>query len=268
MKPSSHLPRKRFGQHFLTDPGILSRIVTSCYLRRDDLVLEIGPGLGALTEHLLQRIDKLQVVELDRDLAATLTRRWPPEKLTVHQMDILDCRLADLRDPGDDRPFRVVGNLPYNISTPLIFHLLEQIEEIKDMVFMVQTEVALRLAAGAGSRNYGRLSVMTALRLDAECLFDVPPDAFDPPPRVNSTVIRLTPKPSITSNAELETVAAIVSAAFAQRRKTLRNALSRLMDGTLIEAAGIDPGARAETVTPEAYVELAKRYLAQNRSNL
>jgi len=252
----THRPRKRFGQHFLIDQQILQRIASSFAPQATQNLVEIGPGLGALTDALLERVEHVTVIELDRDLATMLKQRFDSNQLTIQQMDILSCRLEDLERIYPDQKFRLVGNLPYNISTPLIFHLLQQIELIEDMLFMLQKEVAIRLAAKPGGKHYGRLTVMTALQLDATCLFDVPATAFDPPPKVESTVIRLKPKKQRMDFHQAQ-VNQLVTAAFAQRRKTLRNALSKLVTIKQIEAAGIDPGARAETVSPEGFVKLS-----------
>lgn len=253
----SHRPRKRFGQHFLIDQQVLQHIANSFAAKPMQNLLEIGPGQGALTDVLLQRVEHLTVIELDRDLAAFLSQRYDSSRLTVQQMDILSCNLNDLERDHPDQKLRLIGNLPYNISTPLIFHLLDQIELIEDMLFMLQKEVAIRLAAKPGNKQYGRLTVMTALQVDAVCLFDVPPAAFDPPPKVDSTVIRLTPKLQ-KIEFDQQKVNQLVTAAFAQRRKTLRNALSKMVSANQFADAGIDPGARAETISPEQFVKLSK----------
>ncbi|MBX2868235.1 MAG: 16S rRNA (adenine(1518)-N(6)/adenine(1519)-N(6))-dimethyltransferase RsmA [Acidiferrobacterales bacterium] len=259
-----HTPRKRFGQHFLVDQAILQRIAATCALGHPATIVEIGPGPGALTELLLPRTSRLIAVELDRDLANALPQRFPDTALEVHQMDVLNCQLASFQDQKNPAhpPFRVVGNLPYNISTPLIFHLLEQLDQIDQMVFMVQKEVAGRLSAAPGSKQYGRLSVMAALKLDTECIFDVPPAAFDPPPKVDSTVIRMQPRaqPIIEMQSpdfDETLTAKLVTAAFAQRRKTLRNALNGHASIQQMEEAGIDPTNRAEVISPEQYVRLS-----------
>ena len=255
---SGHRPRKRFGQHFLRDAQALSRIANAATSGNPANLLEIGPGLGALTGELVNRVPRLVAVELDRDLAAKLQNQYSPERLTVHQMDILDCELAALDRPSPAEPFRVVGNLPYNISTPLMFHLVSQLEQIESMVFLVQKEVALRIVAGPGSKTYGRLSVMAALDLDSEILFEVPPEAFDPPPRVDSTVIRLLPRSARDGSIDRQSVTRLVSTAFAQRRKTLRNALSGMVSDGQFAAAGIDPRMRAEALWPDDFVRLSK----------
>jgi len=260
----SHKPRKRFGQHFLVDPAVLQRIATACAIGQPTTIIEIGPGPGALTALLLPKTEHLIAIELDRDLAAALPKRFPDAHLEVRQMDVLNCQLSDFKCErnAQDRCFRVVGNLPYNISTPLIFHLLSQLDHIDQMVFMVQKEVAGRLTAQPGTKQYGRLSVMTALWLETERLFDVPPSAFEPPPKVDSTVIRMQPRatPIVekqSAHFDLELIAKIVTAAFAQRRKTLRNALNGIVTVEQMSLSDIDPGSRAEAISPESYIRLS-----------
>ena len=254
--------RRRFGQHFLTDPAILDRIIRAFSPQRTDKVLEIGPGTGVLTEVLLQQLDHLTAVELDRDLAALLDKKYDSKRLTVIQKDILRFDLATLAaensavEPGAGT-IRIVGNLPYNISTPLIFHLLDSMPLIADMVFMVQKEVALRLCARAGDRNFGRLSVMSSLELDCEYLFDVPPDSFTPPPRVDSAVIRLLPVATRIKVEDPHRFEQIVKQAFSQRRKTLRNSLSRLVTAEQFVMADIDPKLRAEKIDTAGFARLA-----------
>jgi 16S rRNA (adenine1518-N6/adenine1519-N6)-dimethyltransferase len=253
----SHRPRKRFGQHFLHDPAIIERIIEAVGPAPGDRLVEIGPGEGALTLPLLERGVRLTVIELDRDLAARLAAR--PEagdQLTVVQGDALKVSLASLAAPGER--LRLVGNLPYNISTPLLFRFIEQAGVIQDMHFMLQREVVERMAAPPGSKTYGRLSVMLAAACRVEALFDIGPGAFRPPPRVWSSVVRLVPwtaPPFPVPDPVL--FAEVVRRAFGQRRKTLRNALSGLVDEAGIRAAGCDPGARAETLPAEAFGRLA-----------
>ncbi len=202
----------------------------------------------------------ITVVELDRDLAQRLERRYAPERVRVIQADMLVFNLRDAiasDDPRAPARLRLVGNLPYNISTPLIFHLLKQIEHVHDMLFMLQKEVALRLAAGPGNKNYGRLSVMAAVELDCEPLFDVPPDAFDPPPKVTSTVLRLTPKKQPLQARDRQVFNTVVATAFGQRRKTLHNSLATLVQNEQFAQANINPALRAEALSVEEYVALA-----------
>ncbi|NGP54138.1 16S rRNA (adenine(1518)-N(6)/adenine(1519)-N(6))-dimethyltransferase RsmA [Thioalkalivibrio sp. XN8] len=253
----AHQPRKRFGQHFLHDPTVIERIVRAIGPVPGERLVEIGPGEGALTLPLLARGAKLTVIELDRDLAARLAAR--PEAgaaLTVVQADALKIELAELAAPGER--LRLVGNLPYNVSTPLLFRFIQQLAVIRDMHFMLQREVVERMAAGPGTKAYGRLSVMLAVACRVESLFDIGPGAFRPPPKVWSSVVRLEPWAAppfpVKDPARF---AEVVRRAFGQRRKTLRNALSGLVGEDAIRAAGCDPGARAETLPPAAFARLA-----------
>jgi 16S rRNA (adenine1518-N6/adenine1519-N6)-dimethyltransferase len=239
-----HQPRKRFGQHFLVDIGIIDRLVDAIAPHEGETFLEIGPGPGALTGPLLAHLSHLQVVEIDRDLARGLRAAVPSERLTVHETDALRFDLAPL---GQD--LRVVGNLPYNISTPLIFHLLAQADRIRDMHFMLQKEVVDRMVADPGSSAFGRLSVMVQHRCEAVSLFEVPPDSFEPPPAVDSAIVRLVPRPlAELGDVDPRRLAEVVTAAFSHRRKTLRNALGGLVDAPALEALGIDPGLRPEAL--------------------
>jgi 16S rRNA (adenine1518-N6/adenine1519-N6)-dimethyltransferase len=253
----SHRPRKRFGQHFLRDQQVIDRIVVAIDPRPGQHLVEIGPGEGVLTGPVLARCGAIDVVELDRDLAASLAERLgAPEGLTIHQADALGFDFCRLATAG---PVRVIGNLPYNISTPLIFHLLDQSECITDMVFMLQKEVVDRLVAAPGSRQYGRLSVMAGFYCTMSHLFDVGPDAFDPPPKVDSAIIRMLPRTvSDTDRALLPDLDVIVRTGFGQRRKTLRKSLSKLLDADQIESVGIDPAARPETLGLEEFKALAR----------
>lgn len=253
----SHRPRKRFGQHFLHDPRVIERIIDAVGPAPGERLVEIGPGEGALTLPLLARGVRLAVIELDRDLAARLAER--PEAgdtLTVVQGDALKVPLAALAAPGER--LRLVGNLPYNVSTPLLFRFIEQAGLIRDMHFMLQREVVERMVAPPGSRTYGRLSVMLAAACRVESLFDIGPGAFRPPPRVWSSIVRLEPwvePPFPVPDSTL--FAEVVRRAFGQRRKTLRNALAGLLDEAGIRAAGCDPGARAETLPAADFARLA-----------
>lgn len=247
--------KKRFGQHFLHDPHIIQSIVAAIAPRQTDTLIEIGPGLGALTFPLLEHIEQLHVVEIDRDIIARLRERNDP-RLIIHAIDALKF------DPSqvDKRPrsLRIVGNLPYNISTPLVFHLLESAELIRDMHFMLQKEVVDRMSASPNSKSYGRLSVMVQYHCQVENLFKVPPGAFNPPPKVDSAIIRLTPwqdKPFVASDEKA--LSMLVNQAFMQRRKTLRNTLKKQLSVEQIEQAGVDPAQRAENLNVADFVRLS-----------
>jgi 16S rRNA (adenine1518-N6/adenine1519-N6)-dimethyltransferase len=249
--------RKRFGQHFLHDPGIITRIIDAVAPQPGQRVVEVGPGRGALTWGLLARAQRLDAVEIDRDLAARLSADpRAGQGLTVHIENVLDTNFERLR--GDGPPLRIVGNLPYNISTPLLFHLLTQRAAIADMHFMLQKEVVDRMAAQPGGKDYGRLTVMLAAFAEVSGLFDVGPGAFQPPPRVWSAIVRLRPSREprfeIGSEAVLRSV---VTNAFSHRRKTLRNGLKGLLTAAQIESCGIDPVRRPETLTPAMFGLLA-----------
>jgi 16S rRNA (adenine1518-N6/adenine1519-N6)-dimethyltransferase len=250
--------RKRFGQHFLHDRSVLGRIAREVAPQPDEALVEIGPGRGALTELLIGRSASLDCIEIDRDLAGALTQRWGATPgFTLHTGDALEFDFAALA-ARRGRRLRVIGNLPYNISTPLLFHIAAAHEYIDDLHVMLQKEVIDRIAAAPGSGDYGRLTVMLAPWMDAKHLFDVGPGAFTPPPRVWSAVARLTIRrtPAFEVPASF---ARTVSAAFSQRRKTLRNALRSLVDADAIVAAGIDPGLRPEVLTPAEFAKIAAR---------
>jgi 16S rRNA (adenine1518-N6/adenine1519-N6)-dimethyltransferase len=248
-----HRARKRFGQNFLVDPGIVRRIVACIDPRADDTLIEIGPGLGALTQALLERVGHLEVVEIDRDLASRLEQRYPRERLSVHVGDALEFDFAAL-----GAALRVVGNLPYNISSPLLFRLLDYAASIRDIHVMLQREVVERMIAPAGTREYGRLTVMLGYRFAIERLFRVPAGAFRPQPKVESAFARLRPLEPLPLEARDQACfRRLVAAAFSQRRKTLRNALAGIADETQMRAVGIDPQARGETLTVTQYVMLA-----------
>jgi 16S rRNA (adenine1518-N6/adenine1519-N6)-dimethyltransferase len=248
-----HVPRKRFGQHFLHDPYVLQRIVSAIDPRAGEHVVEIGPGEGALTRPLLERLPRLTVVEIDRDLAARLQQEFPAERLEVHLADALEFDFGAL-----PAPLRLVGNLPYNVSTPLLFHLATYADRVRDMHFMLQREVVDRMAAEASTPEYGRLSVMLQRRFRIHSLFRVAPGAFRPPPKVESAVVRLEPLPPEQIAPVDEAVfARVVMRAFAARRKTLRNGLAGLIDEAGLRAAGIDPGLRPENITPGEYIKIA-----------
>jgi 16S rRNA (adenine1518-N6/adenine1519-N6)-dimethyltransferase len=250
----AHRPRKRFGQHFLTDPGVVDEIVRSIRPSSSDIVVEIGPGLAAITAPLLADAGRMHAIELDRDLAAQLRQRFQDEpKLTIHEADALRFDYSTLGEG-----LRVVGNLPYNISTPLLFHLLDYRAHIADMHFMLQKEVVARMAAPPGSRTYGRLGIMLGCYFDIEALFDVDRQAFDPPPDVTSAIVRLTPLPEGTYDVrDAAKLSKLVATAFSQRRKTVRNALKKVADEALLESVGIDPSLRPEAIAIAEYVRLA-----------
>jgi len=249
--------RKRFGQHFLHDPAVIERIVRALGPRPGDHLVEIGPGRGALTGHLLACSDcTLDAIEIDRALAAQLRERFGGSaRAVLHEHDALEFDFSALARRRGGK-LRIVGNLPYNVSTPLLFHLLDEAEGIADLTVMLQREVVARLAAAPGSADYGRLTVMLAPQLQVEWLFDVGPGAFQPPPRVWSAVVQLTMRPQPLF-AVSSRYGEVVAAAFAQRRKTLRNALSQLLTREEIGACGVDPGARPETLAPAAFNALA-----------
>jgi 16S rRNA (adenine1518-N6/adenine1519-N6)-dimethyltransferase len=249
--------RKRFGQHFLHDPGVLARIVAAIDPKPGERVVEIGPGRGALTFPLLERCKRLEVIEIDRDLARLLRERAAGAgELIVHEADVLDVDFAALHGGGP--PLRVCGNLPYNISTPLLFHLLESRAAIADMHFMLQKEVVDRIVAPPGGKTYGRLTVMLAAACRTERLFQVGRGAFQPPPAVDSAVVRLVPHAADPFPLpDPERFARVVAAAFSMRRKTLRNSLRGLIDGSQFAAAGIDAGRRPETLAPAEFASLA-----------
>ncbi len=254
---SRHQARKRFGQHFLTDDSVVEAIVRAIAPARGDRVVEIGPGLSALTQPLLRGLDHLTVVEIDRDLAARLRNAHAPDRLTVIEADALTVDFASLGER-----LRVVGNLPYNISSPLLFHLMAAADTVRDQHFMLQREVIDRMVAAPGSADYGRLSVMLQSRYRMDKLFDVPPEAFDPPPRVVSAVVRMVPLPADrlrpASDAALQ---AVVARAFAQRRKMLRRGLGDWAALVPWDALDIAPTARAEEISVEKFIRLTDALL-------
>ncbi len=255
---SGHRARKRFGQNFLVDQDIIGRIVDAVRPRPGDVLVEIGPGLGALTEPLLERVDHLHVVEIDRDLIARLRRRHDAARLTIHEGDALDFDFGTL-----GAPLRVVGNLPYNISTPLLFHLADYASRLRDLTFMLQKEVVMRMVAEPGSADYGRLSVMLQYRFRMAHLFDVPPEAFRPAPQVTSSIVRMEPRPAEVLEARDEALlGCVVAAAFGQRRKTLRNTLREFIDEAGLAALGIDAGLRGERLALADFVAIANRVAA------
>ena len=250
---AGHVPRRRFSQNFLVDPHYIDRIVDAVRPEPGDRVVEIGPGLGALTGRLIERAGHLTAIEIDRDLATRLAVQFAPERLTLHIADALTFDLTAL-GPG----LRVVGNLPYHISSPLLFHLAEHAAVLRDIHVMLQREVVARMTAEPATADYGRLTVMLQTRFAVRRLFTVPPGAFRPAPAVESAIARLVPlgddRPAILDPALFERV---VAAAFGQRRKTLRNALAQLASERLLEEAGVDPGTRAERLACADFVRLS-----------
>ncbi len=249
----AHVARKRFGQNFLVDNGIINAIVSAIAPQRGDTVVEIGPGLGAITEPLLARLDHLHVVEIDRDLIVRLKKQHSPARMTIHEGDALAFDFASI---GKD--LRLVGNLPYNISTPLLFHLAECVGIVRDMHFMLQKEVVERMVALPGESDFSRISVMLQYRFHLEWLIDVPPESFDPPPKVQSAVVRLIPKDVAELNAKSqEKLSQVVQTAFSQRRKMLRNTLKTTLSDAGFSELGIDPTCRPEDVSVADYVRIA-----------
>lgn len=261
-QPHKHRARKRFGQNFLCDDGIIHRIVSAIYPQETDHIVEIGPGQGALTGSLVASGAQLDVIELDRDLVPFLLAAYGSSpRFDLHSADALKFDYAQLASGA--RSLRVVGNLPYNISTPLIFKLLESAPLIEDMHFMLQLEVVNRMAASPGGKNWGRLGIMTQYHCEVESLFDVPPSAFSPPPKVQSAIVRLTPRAKSPWPAcDETTLRRVVQASFAQRRKTLRNNIKGLLNDTALEELGIDPGARSETLELGQFVAMANAVTA------
>lgn len=262
-----HHARKRFGQNFLHHPGIIDRIISAIDPKADQHLVEIGPGKGALTEHLIKESNQLDVIELDKDLIPLLEQHFGNyNHFTIYQADALEFSLDSLVELGNKNQLRLVGNLPYNISTPLIFHLLAQIKFIKDMHFMLQKEVVDRLTASPGTKAYGRLSILAQYLCHTEKLFLVPPEAFNPVPKVESAIIRLTPKTSIPDdmkliNAQVSDLEFIAKTAFTQRRKTLRNNLKKVLTTEQIQQCEIDPGRRAETLSISEFVALTNQFV-------
>lgn len=261
---STHKARKRFGQNFLTDQSVIDNIVRHINPSPDDLMVEIGPGQGALTRPLLDKINHLHAVELDRDLIALLERQIHPRRLTLHESDVLkfDFRALSINQTQD---LRVVGNLPYNISTPIMFHLIEQLEVVKDMHFMLQKEMVTRLTAQPNSKHWGRLSVMVQYHCKAEYLFTVPPHAFSPAPKVDSAIVRLIPRAEQEFKAKDYTLFAnLVNQAFTQRRKAVRNSIKPFLNAESIEAVGVDPNLRPDALSVAQYVTLANMAKTQS----
>jgi 16S rRNA (adenine1518-N6/adenine1519-N6)-dimethyltransferase len=260
--PKKHQARKRFGQNFLQDQGIIRHIVACIRPKPEQTIVEIGPGLGAITEHLLASTGSLDVVELDRDLLPHLRIAFASygNNLRIHEADALKFDFSSISSEPNpkSKSLRIVGNLPYNISTPLIFHLLDQADLIEDMHFMLQKEVVLRLAAGAGTNNYGRLSIMAQYFCRVDNLFEVPPEAFDPRPKVDSAIVRMAPYAELPHPAkDFKHFESLVKTGFAQRRKTLRNNLKGIIDDQQLQSLGIDPSIRPERLTVADFVAIS-----------
>ncbi|WP_105199580.1 MULTISPECIES: 16S rRNA (adenine(1518)-N(6)/adenine(1519)-N(6))-dimethyltransferase RsmA [unclassified Pseudoalteromonas] len=252
-----HRARKRFGQNFLNDDTIIDKIVTAIDPRVGDNLVEIGPGLGAITEPVTELTDHLTVVELDKDLAERLIHHpFMAPKLTVHQGDAMKFDFSSLLK--GDKKLKIFGNLPYNVSTPLLFHLFEYVDDVEHMHFMLQKEVVNRMVASPGSKAFGRLSVMTQYYCHAIPVIEVPPTCFKPAPKVDSAVVRLVPKnPEQRTAKSTKLLNTVCLEAFNQRRKTLRNSLANLLDAEQLEALGVDPTVRAESLTLQQFIDIA-----------
>lgn len=254
-----HNPRKRFGQNFLIDAYVIANIIEEIYPQRDDVIIEIGPGLGALTNPLLQKLDHLRVIEIDRDIVEKLKKMFPQEQLTIYSEDALNFNFSQF-----NHPLRIIGNLPYNISTPLLFHLSSFSNFIQDMHFMLQKEVVDRMVAKPSTSDYGRLSVMLQYRFEMERILIVPPESFNPPPKVESAVIRMFPLQQPIAKTDDEALfARVVATAFSQRRKTLRNTLRQYLEQEDFKTLEIDSGLRAENLTITQYISIANLIIAK-----
>ncbi|MAG77699.1 MAG: 16S rRNA (adenine(1518)-N(6)/adenine(1519)-N(6))-dimethyltransferase [Colwelliaceae bacterium] len=258
-----HQAKKRFGQNFLHNDAVISRIVDAINPETGENLIEIGPGLGALTEPVVERAGDISVVELDRDLAHRL-RHHPflAKHLTIHEIDALKFDFASLAT--EDKPMRIFGNLPYNISTPLIFHLLSFKSQVKDMHFMLQKEVVDRMAAAPNSKAYGRLSIMTQYQCQVQSVMEIGPEAFQPPPKVDSAIVRLIPHKEIKNPVKrLETLNQVCVTAFNQRRKTIRNSFKKLLSAEALESLGLSPTLRPENLSIDDYIKVAN-YIDDN----
>ncbi|MDT7848224.1 16S rRNA (adenine(1518)-N(6)/adenine(1519)-N(6))-dimethyltransferase RsmA [Methylophilus sp. VKM B-3414] len=257
-----HIAKKKFGQNFLIDQSIIQNLINAIHPQAEDLMVEIGPGLGAMTQPLLKQLNHLHVVEIDRDIIQWMQGFYPAQKITIHNSDVLKFDFGTLGER-----IRVVGNLPYNISSPILFKLLENTAQIIDMHFMLQKEVVERMVAAPSNAEYGRLSVMLQYRLQMEYLVTVPPEAFDPAPKVESAFVRCLPYASLPFPATDEALfAKVVTAAFGQRRKTLRNTLKGLLDDAGFSALNIDSQLRAENLSVAEFVAISNYLASQNQS--
>ncbi|TQV87717.1 16S rRNA (adenine(1518)-N(6)/adenine(1519)-N(6))-dimethyltransferase RsmA [Aliikangiella coralliicola] len=260
--PDQHQAKKRFGQNFLHDYGVIERIVKCIQPKESDNIIEIGPGLGALTREILPHSKKIAVIELDRDVIPKLKFNCDRAgELTIYEQDALKTDFNQFSQAGI---MRVVGNLPYNISTPILFHLFQFLPTIQDMHFMLQKEVVERIVAQPGSKTYGRLSVMTQYYCHAQMLFLVPPESFDPPPKVDSAIVRLKPREEKLAVADFELFSGLVSDAFNQRRKTIRNVWKKRISAQELVDVGLDAGARPENLALEDFIKVAN-YVASTR---
>jgi 16S rRNA (adenine1518-N6/adenine1519-N6)-dimethyltransferase len=252
---SQHVARKRFGQNFLVDTGIINQLAATIGVRSDEHIVEIGPGKGALTRTLVAQTNPVDVIELDRDLIPLLKEAFSEQQIIIHNTDALQFDYAVIK--RDNKPLRVVGNLPYNISTPLLFHLLHYRKIIEDMHFMLQQEVVDRLASKPGSKAWGRLGIMAQYYCEVEKLFSVPPESFDPQPKVQSAIVRLKPHTEMPQQAkDIKFFEKAVRMAFNQRRKTLRNNFRSVLSIEELEALGMDPGERPENLSLDAFIKL------------
>ncbi len=257
---NSGRPRKRYGQHFLHDPNIIRKIIDAIQPRSDDLFVEVGPGRGAITRPLAEAVKRLDVIEIDRDLAAALENQNSHGNVTVYCADVMKFAFEALIQPGEK--LRLAGNLPYNISSPLLFYLLDSSHLFEDIHVTLQKEVVDRITALPGNRTYGRLTVALAARCKAENLFEIQPGSFSPPPRVKSSFLRLTPLQTPKISAVLAPAfGQLVTQAFNMRRKQLSNALRGLLDANQIRSAGVDPSQRAENLDVDAFIRLAELWL-------
>lgn len=264
----AHRARKRFGQNFLQDQGVIQDIVTAINPQSNDGMVEIGPGLAALTQPLLERLAHLHVVEIDRDLIARLQQKFPAGRMTIHEGDALEFDFSSLVQEASPASLRIVGNLPYNISTPLLFHLAAFAPQVRDMHFMLQKEVVERMVAAPGTAAYGRLSVMLQYRFYMELLFLVPPTAFNPAPKVDSAIVRMLPRPAAELDVhDFDVFARLVSVAFSQRRKMLRNTLSDFFSADELQGHGLKATARAEELALADFVRLANAFSAGTRTS-
>jgi len=261
--------KKKFGQNFLNDPLVIEKIINALHISPEDQIVEIGPGPGALTEQMIGKAGKLTVVEIDRDLIPGLEKLFlnhDQQKWQILNQDALELELSPLIETG--KKIKIVGNLPYNISTPLLFHFIEQVDSISDMLFMLQKEVVDRICASPDNKDYGKLSLMLQYYCQCESLLDVPPECFNPAPKVNSAVIRLSPYGELPYPCkDMQLFSTIVSQSFSQRRKTLRNNLKKLNIEAELESLNIDGGLRAENISLQQYVELCNRLYDQGFQN-